>query len=66
MRQVTVKTADDRLAVIWPEKIGSDGCTDAQLDQVIRASLKRNGRDLVDSGELRQFLWRYPFKQDSH
>jgi len=44
VRQVTVKTADDRLSVIWPEKITNHGCTTRQLDQIIISLLKRNGK----------------------
>lgn len=44
VRQVSVKTADDRLAVIWPEKIDASDCTDDQLEQVIIENLRRYGR----------------------
>lgn len=44
VRQATVKTADDRLAVIWPEFIRDGDCSDEQLEEVIVNSLKRHGR----------------------
>ncbi len=43
VRQVTVKTADDRLAVIWPEMVKDGDCSDEQLEQVITSNLKLNG-----------------------
>jgi hypothetical protein len=43
VRQVTVKTADDRLAVIWPERVKDENCSDEQLEQVITSNLKQNG-----------------------
>ena len=54
VRQATVKTADDRLAVIWAEKTKDHNCTNEQLEKIIQMLLKRNGfvfesiyRDLV-------------------
>lgn len=44
VRQATVKTADDRVATIWPEKVKDGGMTQVQLEQVITASLKQHGR----------------------
>ena len=44
VRQATVKTADDRLAVIWPEFIREKNCSNDQLENVIANSLKRHGR----------------------
>ena len=52
VRQVTVKTADDRLAVIWPEKISNNGCTDDQLENVITENLKRHGRSFQGAKKL--------------
>ena len=39
-----VKTADDRLAVVWPEFVRDEDCSDDQLGTVIVNSLKRHGR----------------------
>jgi hypothetical protein len=44
VRQATVKTADDRLAVIWAERVRDGFCSDAQLEQVILNSLKNHGQ----------------------
>ena len=44
VRQCTVKTADDRLAVIWPEIVRDGVCSDEQLEQTIVKCLKRYGR----------------------
>lgn len=44
VRQATVKTADDRLAVIWAELVGDGHCSDEQLEQVVLNSLKQNGQ----------------------
>jgi hypothetical protein len=44
VRQAVVKTADDRLAVVWPEIVKDGNCTSEQLEQVIVNSLKRYGR----------------------
>jgi type IV secretory pathway TraG/TraD family ATPase VirD4 len=44
VRQATIKTADDRLAVIWSEEVKSCSCNDEQLEDVIAASLKQHGR----------------------
>ena len=44
VRQATVKTADDRLAVIWAELTGDGLCSDQQLEQVILNSLKQHGQ----------------------
>jgi len=43
VRQCTVKTADDRLAVLWTEKINESGCDDEDLEQSICSSFKRHG-----------------------
>ncbi|MCH7878321.1 MAG: type IV secretion system DNA-binding domain-containing protein [candidate division Zixibacteria bacterium] len=54
VRQVVVKTADDRQAVIWPEKISDSACSEEQLEIIIRKLLRQHGspfdqvyRDLV-------------------
>lgn len=44
VRQMTVKTADDRLATIWPEKINDEECTKEHLDVVISEILRRHGK----------------------
>jgi hypothetical protein len=44
VRQSLVKTADDRLAVVWPEYVQDGNCSDEQLEAVIVNSLKRHGR----------------------
>lgn len=44
VRQATVKTADDRLAVIWSEKVKNNSVSDQQLEQVITQILKRIGK----------------------
>jgi hypothetical protein len=43
VRQAVVKTADDRLAVIWPEMVRDGECTPEQLEGVMVNSLKRHG-----------------------
>jgi hypothetical protein len=43
VRQAVVKTADDRLAVVWPELIRDGDCTPEQLEQVMVNNLKRHG-----------------------
>ena len=48
VRQATVKTADDRLAIIWPEKTKEATCTPEQFENVITASLKRNGHPFAN------------------
>lgn len=45
VRQATIKTADDRLAVIWPEKVGNGNCTDEKLEDIITSCLKQHGRE---------------------
>jgi len=44
VRQATVKTADDRLAVIWSEIVEDGHCTNEQLEDTIVKILKRSGR----------------------
>jgi len=44
VRQATVKTADDRLAVVWPEKVKDGNCTDEKLEDIIASFLKQHGR----------------------
>ena len=44
VRQATVKTADDRLAVIWAEKSTDEACSDEHLERVILNCLKRHAR----------------------
>ena len=61
VRQATVKTADDRLAVIWSENVRENLCTEEQLERVIVQSLKFHGhayqavyQDLVEKTIPRQ------------
>jgi type IV secretory pathway TraG/TraD family ATPase VirD4 len=44
VRQAMVKTADDRLAVIWPEYVRDGDCSDDELEAVTVNSLKRHGK----------------------
>jgi hypothetical protein len=44
VRQVTVKTADDRLAVIWPELVKDGACTQDQLEDVLQTLMKTHGK----------------------
>lgn len=44
VRQVTVKTADDRFAVIWPEKTRPAKCTDTELEKIISDCLAAHGK----------------------
>jgi hypothetical protein len=55
VRQATIKTADDRLSVIWSEYVAESECTLDQLEEVIKESLKRNGRsfDHVTKGQVK-------------
>jgi hypothetical protein len=43
VRQSVVKTADDRLAVVWPEMVRDHECTPEQLEGIIVNCLKRHG-----------------------
>jgi type IV secretory pathway TraG/TraD family ATPase VirD4 len=43
VRQATVKTADDRLAVIWADKVRESTCSDEQLESIIVNCLRRHG-----------------------
>lgn len=43
VRQATVKTADDRLAVIWPEKVGGGDCSEEILEETVTNLLRRYG-----------------------
>jgi type IV secretory pathway VirB4 component len=43
VRQATVKTADDRVAIVWAEKIREGISSAEQLEQVITQLLKENG-----------------------
>jgi len=49
VRQATVKTADDRLAVIWSEFMKDNTCSSDQLEAVITRSMKRFGRLFNDA-----------------
>lgn len=42
VRQATVRTADDRLAVIWSEKVGDSHCPEEQLERAILETLKQH------------------------
>ncbi|MFC1923633.1 type IV secretory system conjugative DNA transfer family protein [Chloroflexota bacterium] len=44
VRQAVVKTADDRLAVVWPEYVRDGNCSEDELETVIVNSLKRHGQ----------------------
>lgn len=52
VRQVTVKTADDRMATIWPEMIKEENCTDQELEGAILKLLQIHGKPfkLVNQG----------------
>jgi len=43
VRQMAVKTADDRTAIIWANRVKDDLCSDQELDVVISKILKING-----------------------
>jgi hypothetical protein len=43
VRQMAVKTADDRTAIIWANMVKEDQCADQELDVVISKILKVNG-----------------------
>ena len=43
VRQAMVKTADDRLAVIWPEKVSTSTCTVEELEEIITNLLQLHG-----------------------
>jgi len=47
VRQFTVKTADDRLAVVWAEKIPSARSSSQDLEKVIQKILKEQGTPLA-------------------
>jgi hypothetical protein len=44
VRQAIVKTADDRLAVVWPELVKDGNCTPEQLESVITRIIKNHGQ----------------------
>jgi hypothetical protein len=44
VRQATVKTADDRLAVIWSEFIRDNSCLPDHLEEVIIRCIQQHGR----------------------
>lgn len=44
VRQAVVKTADDREAVIWPEKVTETNCSDEMLEEIITSILKRHAK----------------------
>ncbi len=44
VRQATVKTADDRLAVIWSEFVREGGISEEELEQVIKRILQQYSR----------------------
>ena len=48
VRQAVVKTADDREAVIWPEKIKKPNCTHEQLETIISKLVATHGNDFKD------------------
>ena len=50
VREVTVKTADDRLAVIWPEKIPKMKCSDERLEKLIQQLIQRHGKSFIKEG----------------
>ncbi|MGD8457015.1 MAG: type IV secretion system DNA-binding domain-containing protein [Anaerolineales bacterium] len=45
VRQATVKTADDRLAVIWPEKVKILNSETGALEMVLLECLRREGKE---------------------
>lgn len=49
VRQCTVKTADDRLAVIWPEMLDIGECRNGELERLIISRLKRQGKEFQQS-----------------
>jgi hypothetical protein len=58
VRQATVKTADDRLGVIWSEYVSEGDCTDNALERALLRNLKHHGnpyervfQDLIQSEE---------------
>ncbi len=44
VRQATIKTADDRVAVVWAEEVKDGGCSPKQLEETILTCLKRYAR----------------------
>jgi hypothetical protein len=46
VRQCMIKTADDRLGVVWAEKVLEGSNKADELEQVILSSLKRHGNEL--------------------
>ena len=44
VRQATVKAADDRMAVIWPEKITDCDCEEYILEEVIEKIISKHGK----------------------
>jgi hypothetical protein len=55
VRQATVKTADDRVRVIWSEKVRDDHPSQEALEAVLISSLKRNGRPYKEI--YRKLVW---------
>ncbi len=53
VRQATIKTADDRVAVIWAEKTKYHFCTHEELEQILSLLIRKNGNPY---GEVYQNL----------
>jgi hypothetical protein len=43
VRQATIKTADDRLAVIWAERMRDPNCKPEEIEELIQSSLSQHG-----------------------
>jgi len=46
VRQATVKTADDRLAVIWSEKMQKQDVSQEEIERIILELVKKHGYSL--------------------
>ena len=55
VRQATVKTADDRLAVIWSERVRHSTASPTIIENVLVRLLQKNGHPLNDLQKQNQF-----------
>lgn len=62
VRQVVVKTADDRQAVIWTEKVPKPNCSEDQLEQTIKQLLAEHGKPFAEVH--RDLVLKPRFKQE--
>ncbi len=62
VRQCTVKTADDRLAVIWPEVVRDRECEEKKLNWLLTECLKGHGAKFKNNC---QYIIHKPYRKNS-